>query len=74
MTFKLYTNIPPQTRGGKEEAKDGPVGTDGSEGHTVAARGREALLCSYTNFCSLRQTEMSWPLIRQNSQRVPLED
>ena len=57
-----------------EEVKDGPVGTDGSEGHTAAARGREALLCSYTNFCSLRQTEMSWPLIRQNLQRVPLED
>ena len=57
-----------------EEAKDGPVGTDRSKGHTVAARGREALFCSYTNFCSLQQTDMSWPLTQQNSQWVPLED
>ena len=56
------------------EAKDGPVGTDGSEGHTTAARGREALLCFCTNFYSLQQTEMSWSLAWQNSQRVPLED
>ena len=57
-----------------DDAKDGPVGTDGSEGHTAAARGREALLYSCTNFYSLRQTVMSWPLVWQNSQWVPLED
>ena len=57
-----------------EEAKDRLVGTDGSEGHTTATRGREALLCFYTNFYSLQQTVMSWLLVRQNSQRVPLED
>ena len=56
------------------KAKDGPVGTNGSEGHTAVARGREALFCLCTNLCSLRHTEMSWPLARQNSQRVPLED
>ena len=57
-----------------EEAKEGTVGTDGSKGHTTTARGREALLYSCTNFCSLRQTKMSWPLARQHSQRVPLKD
>ena len=57
-----------------EEAKDGPVGTDGSEGHTAAVSGREVLFYSCTNFCNLRQTEMSWPLARQNLQWVPLED
>ena len=57
-----------------EEAKDRLVGIDGSEGHTTAARGREALFCFCTNFCSLLQTKMSCPLARQNSQRVPLEN
>ena len=49
------------------EAKDGPVGTDGSEGHTAATWGREALFYSCINFYSLRQIEMSWPLAQQNS-------
>ena len=57
-----------------EEAKDRPVGTDGFDRHTAVTWGREALFCSCINFCSLRQTEMSWPLVQQNSQRVPLED
>ena len=51
-----------------------PVGTDESKGHIVAAWGREALFCSCINFCSLRQTKISWPLARQNSQGVSLED
>ena len=45
-----------------EEAKDGPVGTDGSEGHIAVARGREVLFYSCINFCSLWQTEMLWLL------------
>ena len=57
-----------------EEAKDGLIGTNGSKGLTAAARGREALFCSYINFCNLRQIEISWPLAWQNSQHVPLED
>ena len=57
-----------------EEAKDGPVGTDGSEGHTAAAWEREALFCFCINFCNLRQTKMYWPLVWQNSQWVYLED
>ena len=42
-----------------EEAKDGLAGTNGSEGHTAAAWGRETLFYSCINFYSLRQTEMS---------------
>ena len=57
-----------------EEVKDGLVRTDGSERHTVVARGREVLFCSCINFCSLRKTEISWPSAWQNSQWVPLED
>jgi len=57
-----------------EEAKDGPIGTDGSEGHIIVAQGREALFYPCINLCSLQQTEMSWPLARQNMQRVTLEN
>ena len=57
-----------------EEAKDGLVGTDESERHIAATREGGALFCSYMNFSSLQQIEMSWPLARQNSQRVPFED
>ena len=57
-----------------EEAEDGPVGIDKSEGHTVAARGEGALFYFGMNFCSLWQIEISWPLAQQNSQRVPLKD
>ena len=57
-----------------EEVKDGLVQIDGSKGHIAAAQGSEVLFCFCINFCSLQQTEMSWPLARQNSQRVPLED
>ena len=57
-----------------EEAKNEPVGTDGSERHTVATWGIEVLFYSCINLCSLRKTKMLWPLTWQNSQRVPLED
>ena len=58
----------------KEEAKDGPIGTDRSEGHIAAARGGGALFCFCMNFFNLQQIEISWLLARQNSQQVPFED
>ena len=48
-----------------EEVKDGLVQIDGSKGHIAAAQGSEVLFCFCINFCSLQQTEMSWPLARQ---------
>ena len=57
-----------------KEAKNGPIGTDRSEGHIPTTRGGRASFYSCMNFYNLWQTEISWPLARKKSQRVPFED
>ena len=52
----------------REEAKDGPIGTNGFAGQTTVAQGREVLFCSCINFYSLRKSKISWPLALKNLQ------